>query len=106
MKTRSIIGVIVLFIFAAGFTLPTEAQTPTQVKDFAPVATGFSEVSFVGEWYPRENLWLNVNLGYSRPGDALAPSGLGNPLAFLNAGAAPVGTRSSVDAVFATSWGF
>ena len=65
-----------------------------------------NEVSFIGEWYPRENLWLNVNLGYSRPGDALAPSGLGNPFTFLNAGAAPVGTRNSFDAVFATSWRF
>jgi hypothetical protein len=65
-----------------------------------------NEVNFIGEWYPRENLWFNVGLGHSRPGDALAPSGLGNPFAFLNAGAAPVGTRNSVDVVVATGWRF
>lgn len=65
-----------------------------------------NEVSFIGEWYPRENSWFNLALGHSRPGDALAPSGLGNPFMFLNAGAAPVGTRNSVDVVFATGWRF
>ena len=65
-----------------------------------------NEVSFIGEWYPRENLWFNVNLGHSRPGEALAASGLTNPFAFLNAGAAPVGTRNSFDMVFATGWRF
>ena len=65
-----------------------------------------NEVSFIGEWYPRENLWFNVSLGHSRPGPALTPSGLGNPFAFLNSGAAPVGTRKSLDVVFATSWRF
>ncbi len=65
-----------------------------------------NEVNFIGEWYPGENLWFNLALGHSRPGDALAPSGLGNPFAFLNAGAAPVGTRNSFDVVFATGWRF
>jgi hypothetical protein len=65
-----------------------------------------NEVSFIGEWYPRENLWFNVSLGHSRPGPALAASGLGNPFAFLNTGAAPLGTRNSLDMVFATSWRF
>jgi hypothetical protein len=65
-----------------------------------------NEVSFIGEWYPRENLWFNVSLGHSRPGPALAASGLGNPFAFLNTGAAPLGTRNSFDVVIATSWRF
>ena len=65
-----------------------------------------NEVNFIGEWYPRDNLWFNLALGYSRPGDALAPSGLGNPFAFLNAGAAPVGTRNSFDVMLATGWRF
>jgi hypothetical protein len=63
-------------------------------------------VSFIGEWYPRENLWFNISLGHSQPGPALAPSGLGNPFAFLNSGAVPTGTRNSLDVVFATSWRF
>jgi hypothetical protein len=65
-----------------------------------------NEVSFIGEWYPRDNLWFNVNIGHSRAGEALAPSGLGNPFAYVNSGAAPVGTRNSFDVVFATSWRF
>lgn len=65
-----------------------------------------NEVSFIGEWYLRDNLWLNLALGHSSPGAALAPSGLGNPFAFLNSGAAPTGTRNSFDVVFATSWRF
>lgn len=65
-----------------------------------------NEVSFIGEWYPRENLWFNVSLGHSRPGPALAASDLTNPFAFLNTGAVPVGTRNSFDVVFATSWRF
>jgi hypothetical protein len=65
-----------------------------------------NELSFIGEWYPRENVWFNLSLGHSRPGPALAASGLSNPFAFLNAGAAPVGTRNSFDAVFATGWRF
>ncbi|HKB64605.1 MAG TPA: hypothetical protein VKC61_02040 [Pyrinomonadaceae bacterium] len=65
-----------------------------------------NEVSFIGEWYPHDNLWFNVSLGHSRPGPALAASGLGNPFAFLNTGAAPLGTRDSLDVVFATSWRF
>jgi hypothetical protein len=65
-----------------------------------------NEVSFIGEWYPRENLWFNLALGHSRPGAALAPSGLTNPFAFLNSGAVSTGTRNSLDVVFATSWRF
>lgn len=65
-----------------------------------------NEVSFIGEWYPEENIWFNVSLGHSRPGPALAPSGLGNPFAFLNSGAVQVGTRNSFDWVFATGWSF
>lgn len=64
------------------------------------------EVSFIGEWYPRETLWFNVSLGHSRPGPALAPSGLSNAFAFLNTGAAPVGTKNSFDLVLASSWRF
>lgn len=64
------------------------------------------EISFVGEWYPKDNLWFNVVLGASVPGKALAPSGLGNSFAFLNSGASPVGTRTSFDVVFATGWRF
>jgi hypothetical protein len=65
-----------------------------------------NEVSFIGEWYPREKLWFNVSLGDSRPGTALAASGLTNPFAFLNVGAAQVGTRNSFDVVIATGWRF
>ena len=65
-----------------------------------------NEVSFICEWYPRENLWFNLSLGHSRPGPALAASGLGNPFALLNTGAAPLGTRNSLDMVLATSWRF
>jgi hypothetical protein len=65
-----------------------------------------NEVSFIGEWYPRDDLWFNVSLGHSQPGPALAPSGLGNLFALLNSGAAPVGTRNSFDVVLATSWRF
>jgi hypothetical protein len=32
LKTKDIIGIIALFIFTAGFTLPAEAQTPTQIQ--------------------------------------------------------------------------
>lgn len=65
-----------------------------------------NEVSFIGEWYPRERLWFNLALGQSRPGAALAASGLTNPFASLNTGATPVGTRKSFDGVFATGWRF
>jgi hypothetical protein len=65
-----------------------------------------NEVSFIGEWYPRDSLWFNLALGHSRPGPALAASELTNPFAFLNTGAAPVGTRNSFDLVFATGWRF
>jgi hypothetical protein len=81
----------------------------TRQVEHTGTSTGGSlanEVSFIGEWYPRENLWFNLSLGHSRPGDALAPSGLCNPFTFLNAGAAPVGTRNSLDVVFATGWRF
>jgi hypothetical protein len=64
------------------------------------------EITFVGEWYPRDNLWFNVVLGASVPRKALAPSGLGNSFAFLNSGAAQVGTKTSFDMVFATCWRF
>ncbi len=65
-----------------------------------------NEVTFIGEWYPRDNLWFNLVVGESVPGKALGSSGLSNSFSFLNAGAAPVGTRKSFDLVFATSWRF
>jgi hypothetical protein len=88
--------------------LRTQFHNTRQVENTG-TSTGGSlanEVSFIGEWYPQENLWFNLSLGHSRPGLALKSSGLTNPFAFLNAGASPVGTRNSIDVVFATSWHF
>jgi len=88
--------------------LRTQFHNTRQVENTG-TSTGGSlanEVSFIGEWYPQENLWFNLSLGHSRPGPALKSSGLTNPFAFLNAGASPVGTRNSIDIVFATSWHF
>jgi hypothetical protein len=65
-----------------------------------------NEMSYIAEWYPRDKLWFNLVVGDSRPGPALAASGLTNPFAFLNVGAAPVGTRNSFDWMFATGWRF
>ena len=81
----------------------------TRQVDNTGTSTGGSlanEVSFIGEWYPNDNLWFNLALGHSRPGAALAASDLTNPFAFLNSGAAAVGTRNSFDWVFATGWRF
>jgi hypothetical protein len=41
-------------------------------------------------------------VGDSRPGSALAASGLANSFSFLNSGAVTVGTRRSIDFVFST----
>jgi len=59
-------------------------------------------MSYIAEWYPRGKLWFNVVVGDSRPGSALAASGLTNSFAFLNSGAATVGSKRSIDFVFAT----
>jgi hypothetical protein len=88
--------------------LRTQFHNTRQVENTG-TSTGGSlanEVSFIGEWYPHENLWFNVSLGHSQPGPALQSSGLTNPFAFLNSGASPVGTKNSIDVVFATSWHF
>ena len=61
-----------------------------------------NELSYIAEWYPRDNLWFNLVVGDSRPGSALAASGLTNSFAFLNSGAATVGSKRSIDFVFAT----
>ena len=61
-----------------------------------------NEMSYIAEWYPRDKLWFNVAVGDSRPGSALAASGLTNSFAFLNSGAATVGSKRSIDFVFAT----
>jgi hypothetical protein len=61
-----------------------------------------NELSYIAEWYPRDKLWFNVVVGDSRPGSALAASGLTNSFAFLNSGAATVGSQRSIDFVFAT----
>jgi len=65
-----------------------------------------NEFSFIAEWNPREKIWLNLLVGSSRPGSALRASGLRNPFAALNSGAAAVGNRSSFDLVFATGLRF
>ena len=64
------------------------------------------EFTFIAEWYPRDGLWFNAAVGASLAGRALAPSGLANPFAALNSGAAVMGTRNSVDVVIATGWRF
>lgn len=64
------------------------------------------EVSLIGEWYPTETTWVTLVAGYSIPGDALIPSGLTNPFAFLNSGTVPVGARSSLDMTFAVGWSY
>jgi hypothetical protein len=61
-----------------------------------------NEMSYIAEWYPRDKLWFNLVVGDSRPGSALAASGLTNSFAFLNSGAATVGSKRSIDFVFAT----
>jgi hypothetical protein len=61
-----------------------------------------NELSYIAEWYPKDKLWFNVVVGHSLPGSALAASGLTNSFSFLNTGAATVGTRRSIDFVFAT----
>jgi hypothetical protein len=61
-----------------------------------------NEMSYIAEWYPRDKLWLNVVVGDSRPGSALAASGLTNSFAFLNSRAATVGSKRSIDFAFAT----
>jgi hypothetical protein len=61
-----------------------------------------NELSYIAEWYPKDKLWFNVVVGDSIPGRALAASGLANSFAFLNSGAATVGSKRSIDFVFAT----
>jgi hypothetical protein len=65
-----------------------------------------NELSYIAEWYPRDKLWFNVVVGDSITGRALAPSGLSNLFAFLNSGAATVGSKRSLDFVFATGLRF
>lgn len=65
-----------------------------------------NEITFIGEWYPKEDFWLNLAINQSVPGRALADSGLGNPFAFLNSGAVPVRMRNSFDVILATGWKF
>jgi hypothetical protein len=61
-----------------------------------------NELSYIAEWYPKDKLWFNVVVGDSHPGSALAASGLTNSFTFLNSGAATVGSKRSIDFVFAT----
>jgi hypothetical protein len=77
-----------------------------QVENTSTSGGVANNVSFIGEWYPRENFWPKLSLGQTRPGVALAPSALSNPFAFLNEGVAPVETRNSFDVVFAAGWRF
>lgn len=60
-----------------------------------------NEAVAIAEWYPVPPVWLNVLVGHSAPGRALAAAGLANPFAALNSGAAPVGQRRSLDLVVA-----
>jgi len=61
------------------------------------------EWSLIGEWFPNEWLWVNVLVGYSRPGDALAETGLVNPFSFVSDKAVAVGDEPSIDLVTAVS---
>jgi hypothetical protein len=61
-----------------------------------------NEMSYIAEWYPQDKMWFNVVIGDSRPGSALAASGLANSFSFLNSGAVTVGSKRSLDFVFAT----
>jgi hypothetical protein len=65
-----------------------------------------NEWTYIAEWFPKDKLWFNLAIGDSRPGKALAPSGLGNPFQWLNSGAVPTGTSNSVGVVLATGWRF
>ena len=51
-------------------------------------------------------MWFNFVVSDSRPGSALALSGLTNSFSFLNSGAATVGSKRSIDFVFAQGWRF
>ena len=64
------------------------------------------EFSLIGEWYPREGCWINLLVGYARPGSGLAQAGLSNPFAALNPDALPVGGRASLDWIFACGVSF
>jgi hypothetical protein len=59
------------------------------------------EWSLIAEWYPNERFWTNLILGYSKPGAALAASGVTNPFSYVNGGASPLGARPSFDVVVA-----
>jgi hypothetical protein len=65
-----------------------------------------NEITYILEWYPQDKLWFNFVVGDSRPGSALAASGLTNLFSFLNSGAATVGSKRSLDFVFAQGWRF
>jgi hypothetical protein len=77
----------------------TRQVSPTGTSTGGSLA---NEFSYIAEWYPKDKLWFNVVVGDSRPGSALAASGLTNSFAFLNSGAATVGSKRSIDFVFAT----
>ena len=64
------------------------------------------EASLIAEWTPVPAAWITVVAGRSVPAAGLARSGLGNPFAALNAGAAPTGTRASFDLVVAVGYAF
>ena len=76
----------------------TRQATPTGTSTGGRLS---DEVSVIAEWFPTERLWFTLLLGSSHPGNALHRSGLSNPFAGLNTGAAPVGRRASLDLVFA-----
>lgn len=76
----------------------TRQVTPTGASTGGSLS---NELSFIIEWYPTDRFWVNVLVGNSRPGRALGRSGLGNPFALFNSGAAAVGASASLDVVFA-----
>ncbi len=65
-----------------------------------------NEACLIVEWSPSAAVWVNLLAGSSHPGAGLGPSGLGNPFAALNSGAAPSGTRASFDVVVAVGFSF
>lgn len=76
----------------------TREAVPSGASTGGPLS---NEWSLIGEWYPRPWLWADLLVCYSRAGRALGSSGLQNPFAVLNSGAAPVGTDDTLDTVLA-----
>lgn len=87
--------------FAPGATTKLRAQFHHTRAAYGSGGSLANEVTVIGEWYPRDALWVNAVVGGSRPGAALEHGAFQNPFAFMNSGAAPVGGATSIDVVVA-----